>query len=126
MGYHVVNMDSLEPRPEHESERRTLQTALDLEHIGLSVYTAEPGEQIPIEYHYHDVQEELLYVLDGRMHVETPSGERTVEENEVFVAEPESPHRAFNEASSEETLRVIAVGGPMVKDGHYYEPSQDQ
>ena len=121
MGYHVVDMDSLEPRPEHESDRRTLQTALDLEHVGLSVYTAEPGEQIPIEYHYHDVQEELLYVVAGTMHVETPDGEHTVEESEVFVAEPKSPHRAFNKANSEETLRVIAVGGPMIKDGNSYE-----
>lgn len=122
MGYHVVDMDSLEPRPAHESDRRTLQTALDLEHVGLSVYTAAPGEQIPIEYHYHDTQEELLYVIEGEMRVETPEGEHVVGPNEVFVAEPDSPHRAFNAADAEATLRVVAVGGPMVKDGHSYEP----
>jgi len=122
MCYHVIDIDSLEPSPSHESDRRTLQTALDLEHVGLSVYTAEPGEQIPIEYHYHDTQEELLYVIDGEMRVETPEGELNIEQNEVFVAEPESPHRAFNHAGADGTLRVIAVGGPMVKDGHSYEP----
>jgi uncharacterized cupin superfamily protein len=120
MAYHVVDFDAIEPHPEHECDRRTLQAALDLEHVGMSIYTAEPGEQIPQEYHYHDTQEELLYVISGEMRVETPDGELTVGANEVFVAEPNAAHRAFNAADAEETLRVVAVGAPMIKDGHSY------
>jgi mannose-6-phosphate isomerase-like protein (cupin superfamily) len=124
MGYHVVDFDAIEPHPEHECDRRTLQAAVDLEHLGMSIYTAEPGEQIPQQYHYHDTQEELLYVIEGRMAVETPDGELTVGANEVFVAEPNAPHRAFNPADATGRLRVVAVGGPMIKDGHGYGPDE--
>lgn len=45
-----------------------------------------------------------------------------VSENAVFVAEPESPHRAYNPADSEKMVRVMAVGAPAVDDVHPYEP----
>lgn len=122
MAYHVVDFDAIEPHPDHESDRRTLQSELDLEHVGMSIYTAAPGEQIPQVYHYHDTQEELLYVVEGEMRVETPEGECIVGTNDVFVAEPNAPHRAFNAESAEQLLRVVAVGAPMIKDGHQYEP----
>lgn len=125
MGYHVVDLDSVSPHPEHESDRRSIQNAVDLEHVGLSVYTAEPGEQIPQAYHYHDRQEELLYVVDGELHVETPKREYVVGRNSVFVAKPDAPHRGFNHEAASETLRVVAVGGPVVDDGHDYTPGGD-
>ena len=122
MAYHVVDFDAIEPHPDHESDRRTLQSTLDLEHVGMSIYTAAPGEQIPQMYHSHDTQEELLYVIEGEMHVETPDEVFVVGANDVFVAEPNSPHRAYNAESADRPLRVVAVGAPMIKDGHRYEP----
>jgi uncharacterized cupin superfamily protein len=122
MSYHVVDIDSLEPHPDHESDRRTLRNALDLEHVGASLYTAAPGEQVPQRYHYHDTQEELFYVIAGEMRVETPDGELRVGANELFFPEPGSPHRAFNAADAAQSLRVIVIGAPLVSDGHEYDP----
>lgn len=124
MGHHVIDFGAIEPHPMHECDRRSLQAAVDLEHLGMSIYTAEPGQQIPQQYHYHDTQEELLYVIEGEMHVETPEGELTVGANEVFVAEPNAPHRAFNHPDAAGPVRVVAVGGPMIKDGHNYSPEE--
>lgn len=123
MSYHVVDMDEIESHPSHESDRRSLRQVLELEHVGLSRYHAEPGEQIPQEYHYHDTQEELLYVVSGEMYVETPDEVFTVGADEVFVAEPESPHRAYNPTDANERLLVVAIGGPMILDGHSYDPT---
>ncbi|MWG33508.1 cupin domain-containing protein [Halomarina oriensis] len=125
MSYHVVDIDSIAPHPDHESDRRTLQGVLDLEHVGVSLYTAAPGEQVPQRYHYHDTQEELFYVIAGRMSVETPDGEYHVGENELFLAEPGAPHRAFNADDAAEPLRVLAIGAPVVADGHAY-PDDDR
>jgi mannose-6-phosphate isomerase-like protein (cupin superfamily) len=123
MGYHTVDLDTIDPHPKHECDRRTLQEAVHLDHVGLSVYTAEPGEEIPQRYHYHDTQEELFYVVEGQLHAETPEKKYVVEENGVFVAEPNSPHRVFNPGSAVDTLRVVAVGGPNLNDdGHKYTP----
>lgn len=121
MGYHIVSVDGIEPHPEHECDRRTLSAAVDLEHVGMSIYTAEPGDQIPQHYHLHEVQEEVFYVVEGEMHVETPEETFEVENNQVFVVEPGYYHRAFNPDTADETLRVVVVGGPNVRDGQIHQ-----
>ena len=115
MAYHVVDLMEIDAHPEHECDRRSLKRVLPLEHIGLSRYQAQPGEQIPQEYHYHDTQEEVLYVVR----------EFTVGPDEVFVAEANDPHRAFNPEDADEELLVIAIGGPNILDGHSYRAGDE-
>ncbi|USZ73688.1 cupin domain-containing protein [Natronosalvus halobius] len=124
MGYHTVSIDDIPSHPKHECDRRTLSAILELEHVGLSVYTVNPGEQVPQHYHLHETQEELFYVLDGEMKVETPATEYTVNSDEIFVVEPGNYHRAFNSETAEETLRVIAIGGPNVRDGKIHDEDE--
>jgi len=123
MGYHVVDPDEIEPLPDRPSETRDISEAVGMENLGLRLYRVRQGEDIPLTgLHYHDRQEEAFYVLDGRIRVETPDREYVVDEGEVFVAEPESPHRAFNGADASSDATVLAVGAPPVSDGHPYEP----
>lgn len=122
MGYHTVDpsdVDSLSDRP---VDARSISDAAGLENVGLRIYTADPGEQLPLAYHLHDEQEEAFFVVEGTLHVETPDEEFVVEEGTAFVAEPGSPHRAFNPADATETIRVLAVGAPSVDDASPYEP----
>ncbi|MEF8781278.1 MAG: cupin domain-containing protein [Haloferacaceae archaeon] len=121
MGYHDVSLDEIEPHPEHECDRRTIAEAVDLDHVGLSRYLAEPGEQVPQHYHLHETQEELFYVVEGEMHVETPEGTFEVTEDHVFVVEPGNYHRAYNPKTANGTLHVVAIGGPNVSDGRIHE-----
>jgi uncharacterized cupin superfamily protein len=122
MGYHHVDPDAVEPLREEPSDCRFISDAAGLETLGLRVYRAEPGEMLPLAYHYHDEQEEAFYVVAGTLHVETPEGEFVVAAGETFVAEPESPHRAFNPDDAEGAVEVVAVGAPSVDDAHAYEP----
>jgi uncharacterized cupin superfamily protein len=123
MGYHVIDPDDVEPAPDRPSEMRYVSEAAGMSRMGLRLYRVEPGEDVPLSgLHYHDEQEEAFYVVEGELHVETPDREYAVESGQFFVAEPESPHRAFNPASSEETAVVVAVGAPPVSDGHAYDP----
>ncbi|WP_435359840.1 cupin domain-containing protein [Haloarchaeobius sp. DFWS5] len=122
MGYHVVDVDSLEPTPDRPSVQKSVSDAVGLSNIALNIYEVEPGEPIPLAYHVHAEQEEALLVLSGTLRVETPEGEKTVEANDVFVAEPESPHRAFVPESASEAARVVAVGAPAVDDVRPYDP----
>jgi uncharacterized cupin superfamily protein len=122
MGYHVVDPADLEPEPDRPSEMRYVSEAVGLENVGLRVYDVAPGEEIPLSgMHYHDEQEEVFYVLAGELSVETPDGSYAVESGRFFVAEPGSPHRAYNAADADADLRVLAVGAPAVDDGHAYE-----
>lgn len=122
MGYHAITVDELSATPDRPCERRAISAAAELESANINRYDVAPGEQIPLAYHYHDEQEELFYVLSGTLSVETPEGEYTIDADEVFIAEPDSPHRAYNPDEAEETVRVLAIGAPPLDDVHPYEP----
>jgi len=126
MGYHLVDPADLEQWDDRDVDVRSISAAAGLDYedspLGLRTYEAAPGQQLPLVYHYHDEQVEAFYVLEGRLHVETPEGEFVVGTDEAFVVEPGSPHRAHNPADAEGSVRVLALGAPSVDDAHAYEP----
>lgn len=122
MGYHVIDPDDVEPAPDRPSEMHYISEAAEMSEMGLRLYRVDPGEEIPVSgLHYHDQQEEAFYVVGGQLRVETPDEVYSVERGQFFIAEPGSPHRAFNHTSSEDTATVVGVGAPSVSDGHSYE-----
>ena len=122
VAYHVIDPDDLEPMDDRPSEARYVSQAAGMETIGMRIYRPEPGEQIPLGYHYHDEQEEVFYVVEGEIAVETPEGTYDVATGQCFFAEPGSPHRAYNPEDADGAAEVLAVGAPSVDDGHSYEP----
>lgn len=122
MGYHVIDPTDLDPTPDRPSTQWAVGDAAGLEQFAFNVYEAHPGEQIPLAYHSHDTQEEAMYVLAGTLTVETPEDEYEVSDGEIFVAEPGSPHRAYNAENAAGPVRVLAIGAPRVDDAEPYEP----
>jgi len=122
MGYHVITTADLEPTPDRPSSRYAIGEAASLEGFAINRYDAAPGEDVPLAYHYHTEQEEALYVIAGTLHVETPEGEFVLGPDETFVAEPGSPHRAFNPDDADGTVSIVAVGAPRVDDAEVFEP----
>lgn len=125
MGYHHIDPDDLPASPDHPCDRRSVTEATELAQLALAVYTMEPGEQLPTTYHYHEQREEAFYVAHGTLVVETPDGEYTVDPGEVFVAEPESPHRAHNPAAADGPVRVVGTGTPAFDIARPYDPDTD-
>ena len=121
MTYHVVDPDDLEATPDRPCERRSIGEAVGLENVALNVYRPDPGETVPLAYHYHDEQEEAFVVLEGVLHVETPEREYVVEAGETFVAEAGAPHRAFVPEDAAASAELLAVGAPAVDDANVYE-----
>ena len=126
MSYHVVDPETLSRSEDHPCDRRSLTEALDLTTLAAAVYTIEPGEQLPQTYHYHDQREELFYVLEGELTVETPDGDYTVPAGQVFVAEPKSPIRPHNPEGETDPVRVLGVGAPRYDIGRPYDPETDE
>ena len=139
MGYQIIDPDSIEPTPERPCVHRAISDAGSFEQVAINYYEAEPGEQLPLAYHYHDDQE---------LAVETPDEEFLVETGECFLADPGSPHRAYNAPrathkdccnclpviagtgqqspvrdynSPYQPVTVLAIGAPRVEDAHPYE-----
>ena len=123
MGYHVIDPDDVPPTPDRPCVQRALGAAAGLERVALNRYEVEPGERIPLAYHYHDEQEEAFYVLEGELRVETPDRTYAVGAGSLFVVEPGSPQRAFNPGDADSRVDVLALGAPAVEgDANRYDP----
>ncbi|WP_254545507.1 cupin domain-containing protein [Halomarina pelagica] len=123
MGYRLVSADDLEPEPDRPCALRRLSPAAGLERVAVNRFDAEPGEQLPLAYHYHDEQEEAFYVLSGTLHVETPAETLAVPAGSLFAVDPGSPQRAYNPEDADEAVEVLAIGAPPVRDDvHAYDP----
>jgi|AntDeeMinimDraft_6_1070357.scaffolds.fasta_scaffold11196_1 quercetin dioxygenase-like cupin family protein len=126
MGYNLIDPADLEQWDDRQVDVRSISAAAGLNYqnspVGLRVYEAEPGEQLPVGYHYHDAQVEAFYVLEGTLNVETPGEEFCVGTDQAFIVEPGNPHRAYNAADSSENVRVLALGAPSVDDANPYDP----
>lgn len=122
MGYHVIDPDDIDPTPDRPSEMKYVSEAAGLENLGVRTYYVAPGEDIPLSgLHYHDEQEEVFYVVEGALEVETPDRTYTVDSRCFFIAEPSSPHRAYNPEGSTAHALVVAMGAPPVQDAHSYD-----
>ncbi|QSX00718.1 cupin domain-containing protein [Haloterrigena alkaliphila] len=116
MEYTVVDPDELEAVEDRPCDLRRLSDAAGLENVAINRFRAEPGEQLPLAYHYHEQQEEAFVVLSGTLHVETPEGEFEVPAGDMFAAQPESAHRAYNPDDAESAVEVVAIGAPPASD----------
>jgi mannose-6-phosphate isomerase-like protein (cupin superfamily) len=123
MDYHLVDTDAIDPEPDRSCTRRSLSEPAGLSRMAINRYTAQPGEQIPRAYHFHDEQEEAFYVLSGTLHVDTPEGSFEVGADSLFTVAPGSPQYAYNPADADEAVEVVAVGAPPAPDDtHVYQP----
>ncbi len=122
MGYHVIDPDELPVEPDRPCEMHSVSEAAGMDTMGLRTYRVEPGEEIPLSgMHYHDEQEEVFYVVDGTLAVETPDETYQVPRGRFFIAEPDSPHRAHVPENATKPAAVVAIGAPPVDDAHSYE-----
>ncbi|MFD1570917.1 cupin domain-containing protein [Halorubrum laminariae] len=126
MGYRVVDADAVDPAPDRPCECRKLSEPGGLDHAAINRFRAEPGEQLPLAYHYHETQQEAFYVLSGTLAVETPGETYEVGTDELFVVDPESPQRAYNPADANGSVTVLAVGAPPAADDAVaYDPADE-
>jgi quercetin dioxygenase-like cupin family protein len=119
--YHQIDPDALESTPDYPCDRRAVSDEADTTILHLARYTMAPGEQLPRVYHSHHQREEAFVVLSGTLHVETPEEEYVVPAGEVFVAEPESPHRAYNPDDADDDVTVMGTGAPKTDPAIPYE-----
>lgn len=128
MAYDVISLEELDPLPDrsatgYELSDHYVPGAGDPEGapergprgIGLRVYRADPGERLSRGMHYHEEQEEIFVVVDGRLEVETPDETIGVERGEAIVIDPGSPQLTGVPADATEPAEVVAIGAPSYR-----------
>ena len=119
-----VQVDEVSDTPNPTAHKREIDEALGANAVGFNLYVARPGERLPWGYHYHPDHEELLYVLDGKLEIETDG--RLDRESSFRVGAGEAlliPAGApqCTRAVGESSARVIAVGAPKDADSAVIE-----
>jgi quercetin dioxygenase-like cupin family protein len=112
--YTKVDVDDLPDAPNPTRHKKEVDEAVGATEFGFNVYVAAPGEELPWGYHRHPDHEEVFYVVEGTLAVDTEDGELTVERGEALFVGPDSPNEA--RAVGDVSARVVAVGAPKERD----------
>ena len=118
-GYRKVTVDELPDAPSPTRHKKEVDEAVGAAAFGFNVYVADPGELVPWGNHRHPHHEELYYVLEGALSVETADGEVEVVAGEAFFVPANAPTMA--RAAGEGRTRLVAVGAPKADDGAVIE-----
>jgi uncharacterized cupin superfamily protein len=80
--------------------------------LGASIWEVPPGEAA-YPYHWHFIEEELVYVMAGRPSLRTPEGWRELEEGEFvsFRVGEEGAHQLINRTEEPVRFLSISTGG---------------
>jgi mannose-6-phosphate isomerase-like protein (cupin superfamily) len=110
MPYPIVSVDGLPNAPSPAHAKKEVDEALGIDAFGFNVYTVFPGERVPWGFHRHPRHEEVFYVFEGTLTVDTADEPLTVGAGEVLRIPPDHPNRAHN--ADEGVVRLVAVGAP--------------
>ncbi len=92
---------------------RPLSDALGTTDLAVNYYELDPGESTAYGLHAHDDQEEVFYVLSGRLRFETDGDPVHAEAGELVRVGRGEYQRSHNDG--DERATVLAMGAP--RDG---------
>ena len=119
--------DSSYPEPLHsrmgERERRSLGDACGLGKLGVNLVVLEPNAQSSLR-HWHTLEDEFVYVLEGEITLATDSGEQLLGAGMCagFPAGERDAHHLINR--SDRSARYLEIGCRMEGDDCFY-PDDD-
>lgn len=112
-GWSHITPSEPDHREDKPGQRWELSSTLGVDAFNLNVAILEPGERLSQnQFHYHENQQELVYVASGRCRVEVQDGRFVADPDDVvrFDAGPNGVHLIHN--PFEEPVRLVAIGWP--------------
>lgn len=117
-GWQLLRLEEENPRSDKPGQRWELSPELGIDAFNLNVAILEPDERLSQNhFHYHENQEELIYVTAGRCQVETADDRFVAEQDDVvrFDAGEDGVHLVHNPFDN--PCRIVAIGWPP--EGRY-------
>ena len=109
--YDHHSLDDVDTNPDKPGRRWELSPALGLDGYNFNVAVLGPGEPLSENgYHYHENQQEFVYVVDGRCQVEVDDGSVRLEPDDVVRFDAGAVHLVHN--PFETPAKLVAVGSP--------------
>jgi quercetin dioxygenase-like cupin family protein len=127
MGYSKIHLDEAEDRARTPAEPVVRAIGYELRDAGdsrpremrFNYFYYEEGDTA--RRHRQEKQEELLFVVDGRIEVEVDDDVFTASTGDFVVIDPDSWRQVRALADTE----LLAVGAPNVADDHVIDESTD-
>jgi quercetin dioxygenase-like cupin family protein len=110
--YSKVSIDDIENREVEGIDPRLRAVGYELRPEEMRPNVWEFSEAEENNRHYHEAQEELYLVLEGRFNVVVGEEQFEVETGDVFVVEPSAERKL----TALEPSRLFVVGAPNEKD----------
>lgn len=128
MGYSKISHSDAEERVRRKDEPAVRALGYELRHRGdprprkmrFNYFHYEEGDTI--RRHCQQEQEELFFVVDGRVSIEVDGEEFTAETGDFVVVDPGSWRRTRALTETE----IFAIGAPNVADDHVFEEAPNQ
>jgi uncharacterized cupin superfamily protein len=100
-------------------DKRALGDPFGLTRVGVNLTTLPPGKESSMR-HYHDREDELIYVLEGELVLRTDDGERTLTAGMCvgFPAGARNGHQLVNRSAA--PARYLEVGSRDAEDRATY------
>lgn len=117
-GWQHVTLEELETNPDKPGRRWEASPALGIDAFNFNVAVLESGERLSQnQFHYHENQKELFYVVSGACRAETTDATVTLETDDIIAFDEGAAgaHLVYN--PFEEPCKLAAVGWPQ--DGRY-------
>lgn len=103
---------------------RKVRAALGVEAFGVNAIVYPPRYEGP--EHYHDTQDELYFVHQGRVRVDVGGESRELGPGGLFHCSSTTPRRLSNAGDEDAIVFVVGgKGGYVERDGHLVNPEED-
>lgn len=117
-GWQLIRSAETNSQDDKPSLRWELSPELDIDTFNFNVAVLETDERLSQNhFHYHENQEELIYIAAGRCQVEVTHDQVVLEQDDVirFDKGKAGAHLAHN--PFDEPCRIVAIGWPP--EGRY-------
>lgn len=117
-GWQRYRLSEAESETHKPGQRWELSQELDIEPFNFNVAVLESGERLSENhFHYHENQEELIHIIEGRSRIEVLDDRFIAGQGETvrFAAGKTGTHLVHNPFSEE--CRLVAIGWPP--EGRY-------
>lgn len=112
--FRKVTVEDLPDAPSPTRHKKEVDEAVGADAFGFNVFVADPGQKLPWGKHRHPDHEELLYVVDGRIRVETDGETFELDAGDALFVPRDEPQVAV--AVGDDPARVVASGAPKSED----------
>jgi quercetin dioxygenase-like cupin family protein len=103
---------------------RKIRAALGVEAFGVNAIVFPPNYEGP--EHFHDTQDELYFVHQGRIRVDADGESRELGPGGLFHASATTRRRISNASGEDAVVFIVGgKGGYVERDGHLVNPEVD-